>query len=193
MKATASAFLAFSLVAGPATAQVPTLSAPSADLHQPVVRQYTLEDLSNIEAIKRLKARYFRMLDTKQWEEWGKIFAPDAIMRVTSDNSITGWSRGNNQPQEVVGRQNIVARVSQTHAHTLTVHHGHMPEIELTSPTTARGVWAMEDMSDTDSQKSHGWGHYEETYELVGGRWYIKTLRLTRLRLEETRTTPPKH
>ena len=28
----------------------------------------------------------------------------------------------------------------------VTVHHGHMPEIELTSPTTARGIWAMEDM-----------------------------------------------
>ena len=26
-----------------------------------------------------------------------------------------------------------------------TVHHGHMPDIEITSPTTAKGIWAMED------------------------------------------------
>ncbi len=27
----------------------------------------------------------------------------------------------------------------------VTVHHGHMPEIEITSPTTASGIWAMQD------------------------------------------------
>jgi hypothetical protein len=30
----------------------------------------------------------------------------------------------------------------------------------------------------------HGWGHYHETYEKAGGRWAIKTLKLTRLRVE---------
>jgi len=35
----------------------------------------------------------------------------------------------------------------------------------------------------------HGYGHYHETYELVddgngAGRWYIKTLKLTRLRVD---------
>ena len=25
----------------------------------------------------------------------------------------------------------------------VTVHHGHMPEIDVTSPTTATGTWAM--------------------------------------------------
>ena len=29
--------------------------------------------------------------------------------------------------------------------HYVRGHHGHMPEIELTSPTTAKGIWAMED------------------------------------------------
>jgi hypothetical protein len=43
-----------------------------------------------------------------------------------------------------------------------TVHHGHMPDIEITSPTTATGIWAMEDRLD--------------------GEWKIATLRLTRLR-----------
>jgi hypothetical protein len=31
----------------------------------------------------------------------------------------------------------------------------------------------------------HGWGHYYETYEKIDGKWLIKTLKLTRLRLEQ--------
>ena len=29
-----------------------------------------------------------------------------------------------------------------------------------------------------------GYGHYHETYEKIGGKWLIKTIRLTRLRIE---------
>lgn len=29
-----------------------------------------------------------------------------------------------------------------------------------------------------------GFGHYRETYEKIGGRWRIKTLRVPRLRLD---------
>jgi len=37
----------------------------------------------------------------------------------------------------------------------------------------------------------HGYGHYHETYELIAdgkgaGRWLIKTLKLTRLRVDAT-------
>jgi SnoaL-like domain len=66
-----------------------------------------------------------------------------------------------------------------------TVHHGHTPEVELTSPTTATGVWAMEDRiwwpEGSPASHLHGYGHYTETYEKTGGRWLIKTMVLTRL------------
>ncbi len=68
-----------------------------------------------------------------------------------------------------------------------TVHHGHMPEIEITSPTTAEGIWAMEDLpwaGDTAPmpfKTLRGFGHYHETYEKRDGGWGIKTIRLTRL------------
>jgi hypothetical protein len=69
----------------------------------------------------------------------------------------------------------------------ITVHHAHMPEIELTSATTARGIWAMEDMLRwSDGQELHGYGHYHETYEKADGAWRIKTLTLTRLRTDAT-------
>ena len=32
----------------------------------------------------------------------------------------------------------------------------------------------------------HGWGHYHETYEKIGGRWLIASRQLTRLKVEST-------
>jgi hypothetical protein len=70
----------------------------------------------------------------------------------------------------------------------VTVHHGHMPEIEVTSPTTARGVWAMEDKlrwpEGSPVRAMHGYGHYHETYERTQEGWRIKTITLTRLRVD---------
>ena len=67
-------------------------------------------------------------------------------------------------------------------ADAVTVHHGHMPEITLTSDTTAAGVWAMEDtIRWPDGTKLHGFGHYHETYERADGTWRIASSTLTRL------------
>ncbi len=41
-----------------------------------------LQRLVDIEAIKQLKARYFRLLDTKRWDEWGQVFAAGCVMEV---------------------------------------------------------------------------------------------------------------
>ena len=60
-----------------------------------------------------------------------------------------------------------------------------MPEIELTSPTTATGTWAMEDwLRWPDGRELHGAGHYHEEYEKVDGRWRITKMTLTRLRTD---------
>jgi hypothetical protein len=60
-----------------------------------------------------------------------------------------------------------------------------MPEIELTSDTTATGVWSFEDYNLwEDGTQNHGYGHYLETYEKSGGRWRIKTMRLSYLRID---------
>ena len=68
-----------------------------------------------------------------------------------------------------------------------TVHHVHAPEIELTSATTARGVWALNDIVRlVPALTLHGYSHYHETYEKIDGRWRIKTSKLTRLREDVT-------
>jgi hypothetical protein len=138
-------------------------------------------DAESVEAIKNLKARYYRCMDTKQWDGWNDVFALDATLDTREEAPDL---------EIVVGRENIIAFVSNVLEGVTTCHHGHMPEIELTSETTATGIWAMEDhlwVSEGNPlpyRSLHGYGHYHETYEKVDGLWYIKTLKLTRIRVD---------
>jgi hypothetical protein len=69
-----------------------------------------------------------------------------------------------------------------------------MPEIVITEPTKAKGVWAMFDLVEFDDVLDHGhgvsrgytgFGHYEEEYAKGDdGAWRISALRLTRLRVK---------
>ena len=128
-----------------------------------------LDELRAVEQIKQLKARYFRCMDTKDWDGFQAVFAPDASMDTTQEAPDL---------QTVHGDENIRRFVEGAVG----------PEIEITSPTTARGVWAMQDFlkmpegSPLGMKSMTGWGHYTEKYELVDGEWRIKTLVLTRLR-----------
>ena len=137
------------------------------------------ERLAVVEEIKRLKARYFRCMDTKDWDGFAAVFAPDAEMDMRGEDPASGFNHG---------AQVIADYVRSAVDAVVTVHHGHMPEIEVTSDTTATGIWAMEDKlkwpEGSPISWLHGYGHYHETYERVDGTWRIKTLTLTRLRLD---------
>ncbi len=60
----------------------------------------TPDDLVEIEAIKRVKHRYLRLIDTKRWDELAPLFVPDATSSSrstasgSSSTSVTsGFSR----------------------------------------------------------------------------------------------------
>jgi hypothetical protein len=91
--------------------------------------------VDDIEAIKQLKARYFRTMDTKDWDAMREVFTDDVVMDTTA-------SGGN----VITGAEQCIAFLREAIGDVVTVHHGHTPEIELKSPTTAVGIWAMEDM-----------------------------------------------
>jgi hypothetical protein len=132
--------------------------------------------MADIEAIKQLKARYFRTMDTKDWDGMRRVFADD----VTMDTTASGGG-------VVIGADAFMRFLREAIGDVVTVHHGHMPEIELTSATTATGVWAMEDMLRwPDGRELHGYGHYHESYEKIAGEWRIKSSKLTRLRMDFT-------
>lgn len=137
--------------------------------------------MDDLEAIKQLKARYFRTMDTKDWAGMREVFSDDVVV----DTSASGGG-------VVQGADAFLAFLSRALQDVITVHHGHMPEIELTSPTTAQGIWAMQDLLRwPDGRELHGYGHYHETYERVGDGWRIKTLKLTRLRTDVTEPGSP--
>ena len=137
--------------------------------------------MDDIEAIKQLKARYFRSMDTKDWSGMREVFADDVTMDTTGSGGAV-----------VTGADEFLRFLRGAIGDVVTVHHGHTPEIELTSPTTASGVWAMEDMLRwPDGRELHGYGHYHETYEKTGGAWRIKTSKLTRLRMDFTEPPEP--
>lgn len=141
-----------------------------------------IERLLAIEEIKQLKARYFRCVDTKDWEGYRSVLADDVVVDITEDMPEGGLVVGGDAAAEIV-RRSLTADI-------VSVHHGHCPEIEVLTPTTARGVWAMEDKlswgpaSAFPGQTMHGMGHYTETYEKTDCGWRIKTMKLTRLRCD---------
>jgi hypothetical protein len=144
----------------------------------------TIDKLLAVEEIKRLKSRYFWGLDHKDWDFWRReVWAPDACLIVPEAS------------RECVGIDAIVAYVKESTADQVSVHHGHMPDIEITSDMTATGIWAMEDRLYRTKQFPladgsiylHGFGHYHETYVRLDTGWRIQSTRLTRLRVELSR------
>jgi uncharacterized protein (TIGR02246 family) len=134
--------------------------------------------VDDIEAIRRLKARYFRTMDTKDWAGMRQVFTDDVVV----DTSEGGGG-------VVTGADQFMAFLQEALGEATTVHQGHMPEIDLTSDTTATGVWALNDIVIfPNGMRLDGYGHYHETYEKAGGEWRIKTLKLTRLRMDFTTT-----
>src|SRR5690242_12630202 len=135
--------------------------------------------MDDIEAIKQLKARYFRTMDTKDWDGMRAVFTDDLVVNTTSSGGGV-----------VTGADEFMKFLRSMIGDVVTVHHGHMPEIELTSPTSATGVWSMEDMLRwPNGTEMHGYGHYHETYEKREGTWRIKTTTLTRLRVDMSEPT----
>lgn len=136
--------------------------------------------MDDLEALRQLKARYFRAMDTKDWEAFGAVFAEEATLAASPDPD-----------ERFEGRDEIVRRVRGHLREAVTVHHGHMPEITLTAPDQATGIWAMEDFVELPQLVLRGFGHYHETYVKREGQWLILSSRLTRLRVDiEPKSAP---
>ncbi|MFC2000646.1 nuclear transport factor 2 family protein [Chloroflexota bacterium] len=142
----------------------------------PEARTVTRE-LADIEAIRRLKARYFNCLDAKLWDELLDCFTAEAVL-AEHERSIF-----------VEGGEPIVGFLKQGLGfdHVLTVHHGHNAEIEITGEETARARWALNDyvFNRQTNKGSRGYGFYEDEYVKEAGEWKIRSCTVTHVHKEK--------
>ena len=143
----------------------------------------TTDRQNDLEAIRQLKARYFRLMDTQQFDDWHTCFTADIRAR------YEGVPRANAElpvDVEIEGRDALIEGIRTLMTGAKSMHQGFMPEITLTSATTAEAIWSMFDYVRLPTCHFKGWGHYHETYVKEGDDWKIKTILLTRLHTEET-------
>ena len=135
--------------------------------------------LEAIEAIRSLKAKYFRCMDMKLWDELPSVFTTD-MQVITPAGEV--YSSGGAE---------YAASLQHSLTDAVSCHQGLTAEIEIIDESHAKAIWAMQDILEwPDRHPKQGWksiigrGHYHETYRFEDGAWRIATLTLTRLKLD---------
>lgn len=131
-----------------------------ADLRRRLVR---LEDL---EAIRRLKARYLNACDQQDPESAKSCFAEGEVL---IDMGHVGVFRK---------RDDFAAlyRAAGCHPHILDMHHGGNPEIEHLDDTHAKGLWSLDYRNINTKEQTVTFASliYHDEYEKVDGHWKIR-------------------
>ena len=121
---------------------------------------------ADIEAIRQLKARYFRTLDQKDWSGYRQVFADDVEIDVTDDAADGRYT----------GTEIYLPMIESLLDTATTVHRGGQAEITVDGDT-ASGIWAMDDrIWFPGGATLIGSGWYEETYRRAADGWLIATI-----------------
>ncbi|MBD0859832.1 nuclear transport factor 2 family protein [Gordonia sp. zg691] len=133
-----------------------------------------IQRLEAIEEIRNVKARYFRCVDFRLWDEFADLFTEDLEVDFVESTS---------HPK---GKRDFLVSVANHFVSGYSVHHGHLPEIDIIDEDNATALWPMYDRVESPADSGYvsheGWGHYTETYRRCeDGRWRISRSRLTRI------------
>jgi hypothetical protein len=126
-----------------------------------------LQRLSDIEEIKRLRAAYFRCLDTANIEELGGLLTEDfSCLCIGGDYEYKADNKS----------EFLSMTESSFHQEIVTQHNGHGPEIDLVDEEHATGVVYFHDQVYHFRSKEYlqGTGIYRDRYRKVEGRWLIE-------------------
>ncbi len=139
-----------------------------------------MEELLIIEAIKTLKYRYLRAVDTHDWE----------LMRSTlSDDCVARYDGGK---YSFDGGDGVVAGIKSfmDSPDVVTQHNCHHPEIEVISDTEARAKWYLQDLvfNLKENWMLFGTAIYDDEYRKEDGQWKKCSTRYERIM--ETVTAP---
>jgi hypothetical protein len=149
-----------------------------------------IETLAAIAEIRDLKAKYFRGIDEKDEAMLRAVLAEDVEhdYRGSTTDPTTGVSFAPEATDVVLHGSACAPLLVQALHGVVSVHHASEPEIEIMDADNARAIWPMVDRlllpGGGPYREMIGYGHYRETYIKESGRWRIRTLRLTRSRLD---------
>lgn len=137
------------------------------------------DTLIAVAEILRLKHTYFRLLDTKHFDQLGELLTEDAT---------SSYASGRLSQQ---GRAAIVAFLSGALGDPgiVTMHTGHHPEIEVNGPDSASGTWYLEDRVIVPARdfELHGTALYRDEYRREAGHWRIRHTGYDRIFEEQRR------
>lgn len=145
--------------------------------------------LAAVEAIRTLKARYWRGVDTADGELVRSVLTRDCVLDYTGCCTDPASGRDFFPAMNVVlkGRDSWVSDAFSK-AGIVSVHQGHHAEIAVTGPATATGIWAFTDHFHYPAggafSRLTGHGYYHDGYVLEEGAWKLATTRIARLRVE---------
>jgi hypothetical protein len=119
-------------------------------------------DHDALEELRRLKYRYLRTLDLKQWDEFADTLAPDVAasygpkLRFDGRAAVVDFMRNWLTPA------------------IITVHHVHHPELEVDGDR-ATGTWYLDDKVIILEHRMllTGAAFYEDEYTRTDGVWRI--------------------
>lgn len=130
-----------------------------------------IQRLEDIEAIRRLKARYFNACDRQDPQTASDCFADGEV-------SIDMGHLGVFERREEFA---ALYRAAGCHEYVLDAHHGANAEIDIVGPDQARGTWALgyRNINTKDRTVTFLSVLYHDEYARIAGEW-----RITRSKVE---------
>ncbi len=148
-----------------------------------------LQKLVATEEIKRLKARYWHGVDSKDRVMLGSVFTNPVKIETEKDGP------GGEPKFKTDSVDEFLHHVidGATRMQLETVHQGQLMDLEFLSDDEAEGLWLLEDRLWAAGDRSlapfremHGWGRYHERYRKTPLGWRIEAMTLIRLRADIT-------
>jgi hypothetical protein len=128
-----------------------------------------IDMLWELEQIRRLKSRYYRLQDQGRWDEWALLFTENCEIADPFDAEVVHRSGAS-----------IAKRTAETAAITShRAHRGTMPDLEIIDERTAKGTWALvcgNLLPGDDGAESFAFifGYYTDEYRKGDdGQWRI--------------------
>jgi hypothetical protein len=126
----------------------------------------SFNNYEDVEAIKVLRSRYFRAMDTGDYDTYRSLLCEDLVTDL----------RGGTYHFQYNNREDFIEAVASALDSSVAARHmANLPEITITSPTTAEGIWYLHDwcMVVATRQVMEGSILIHDRYRKTNGQWQI--------------------